>query len=160
MANETLNQAQKRYMYNHGFLLSEIKAFANARTPDGKKMQNLDFMAAPFQDMIKTRETYVARLKQQGWNDLQVRQRINMLYTVKRGKSSPWDFLKIEYKPPTTVSDTVWATMLKAKGRIVRKLGAGYSKPMHKETRPRFIPTVRDLPALPEKVEKRRGKGL
>ena len=149
MADQTLNQSQKRYMYSHGFLLSEIQAFANARTPDGKRMQNFNFMAEPFQDMIQTREAWVKKLKTAGWSDLQVRQRINMLYANSRGKSSPWDFLKIEYKPPTTVSDTMWATMLKAKGRIVRKLGAGYSKPMRKEIRPRFTPKVRELPPLP-----------
>lgn len=150
MANETLNRAQKQYMYNHGWLLSEIKAFSNARTPDGKKMQNLDFMSAPFQAMLKSREGYIKKLRQSGWNDMQIRQRINMLYTSKRGKASPWDFLKIEYKPPTKLSDNIWATKLKAKLRISRKLGAGYSARMRKETRPRYQPVIRELPPMPK----------
>jgi len=147
---ETLNRAQKRYMYNHGWLLSEIKAFSNARTPDGKRMQNLDFMSAPFQAMLKSRDQYVNKLKTLGWNDMQIRQRINMLYTSKRGKASPWDFLKIEYKPPTKLSDNVWATKLKSKLRISRKLGAGYSTRMHRQERPRYQPVIRDLPPMPK----------
>lgn len=147
---ETLNQAQKQYMYKHGWLLSEIKAFANARTPDGRKMQNFNFMAAPFQDMLKSRSDYVNRLKNLGWNDMQIRQRINMLYTSKRGKASPWDFLKVEYKPPTKLSDNVWATKLKSKLRIARKLGAGYSRPMHKQERPKYQPVIRELPPMPK----------
>ena len=150
MANETLNRAQKQYMYNHGWLLSEIKAFSNARTPDGKKMQNLDFMSAPFQAMLKSREGYIKKLRQSGWNDMQIRQRINMLYTSKRGKASPWDFLKIEYKPPTKLSDNIWATKLKAKLRISRKLGAGYSARMHREGRPLYQPVIRELPPMPK----------
>lgn len=150
MERETLNQAQKMYMYKNGFLLSEIKAFANARTPDGKRMQNLNFASAPFQDMIRTRIAYVEKLKHQGWNDMQVRQRINMLYTRKNGKTSPWDFLKIEYRPGKTMTDISWATKLKAKSRISRTLGAGYSKPMHKETRPRYKPVIRNLPPMPK----------
>ena len=148
-ARESLNQAQKKAMYNAGFLLHEIKAFANARTPDGKKIQDFNFMSAPCQAMIQTRIQYVEKLKDRGWNDLQVRQRVNMLYTTKRGKASPWDFLKIEYKPPTAVSDNLWATMLKAKARIARTLGSGYSKPMRKETRPRFEAKIRELPPNP-----------
>jgi len=146
---ETLNRAQKEYMYKHGWLVSEIKAFANARTPDGKKMQNLDFMSAPFQDMLQSRDKYVNRLRALGWNDLQIRQRINMLYISKRGKASPWDFLKIEYKPPTKLSDNAWTTKLKAKLRITRKLGSGYGKPIHREMRPRYQPVIRELPPMP-----------
>jgi len=150
MANETLNRAQKEYMYNHGWLISEIKAFANARTPDGKRMQNFDFMSAPFQSMLKSRDQYVNKLRARGWNDMQIRQRINMLYTSKRGKTSPWDFLKIEYQPPTKLSDAVWATKLKAKLRISRTLGSGYSARMRRETRPRYQPVIRDLPPMPK----------
>jgi len=147
---ETLNRAQKEYMYKHGWLIKEIQAFANARTPDGKRMQNFDFMAAPFQSMLKSREQYVNKLKNLGWDDTQIRQRINMLYIRQRGKTSPWDFLKIEYRPPTKLSDNAWATKLKAKLRISRTLGAGYSTRMHKETRPRYHPVIRELPPMPE----------
>lgn len=161
MADETLNRTQKQYMYKHGFLLNEINAFAHAMTPDGKKMQDFNFMADSFQQMIRTRDEYFIKLRAQGWSDIQIRQRINMLYTRKRGKASPWDFLKIEYQPAKKVTDFVWSTKLKAKSRIVRTLGAGYSKPMHKETRPRFAPTVRALPKVPEKpVTRRKGKGI
>ena len=151
--NQTLNQAQKEYMYLHGWLISEIKAFANARTPDGKKMQDFDFNAAPFQAMLKSRNEYFSKLRKLGWNNLQIRQRINMLYTSKRGKASPWDFLKIEYKPPTKLSDSVWATKLKSKLRISRKLGAGYSSRIQREDRPRFQPVIRELPPMPEGVK-------
>ena len=153
---ETLNQTQKKYMYKRGFLLNEINAFAHALTPDGKHMQNFNFMADSFQQMIKTREEYFSKLRAQGWSDMQIRQRINMLYTRKRGKASPWDFLKIEYQPVKKQTDFLWSTKLRAKSRIARTLGAGYSKPMHKETRPRFAPIVRQLPSKPEKPSRRR----
>ena len=78
--NETLTRSQKEYMYRAGFLIREISAFANAKTPDGKTLQDFQFMSEPVQDMIRTRMEYVKKLQQQGWNDLQVRQRINMLY--------------------------------------------------------------------------------
>lgn len=162
MPKESLNQTQKKYMYKHGFLLSEIDAFAHAVTPDGKRMQNLNFMADSFQQMIRIRQEYFDKLHKQGWSDMQIRQRINMMYTRKRGKASPWDFLKIEYQPMKKMTDFAWSTKLRAKSRIARTLGAGYSKPMHKEARPnRFAPVVRELPRLPEKpVSKREGKGI
>ncbi len=146
-----LNRTQKEYMYRHGWLISEIRCFDNARIPDNKRLQNLRFDSAPFQDMLRTRDAYVNRLKALGWSDLQIRHRINMLYITKRGKTSPWDFLKIEYRPAKTISDTMWATMLKSKLRIAKKLGAGYSKPMRKEIRPKYIPVIRELPPMPKK---------
>jgi len=106
-------------------------------------------MAAPFQDMIRTRREYVAKLRAQGWNDLQVRQRVNMLYHRKTGKASPWDFLKIEYRPDKKISNAMWANMISVKASITRTLGQAYSKPMRKELRPRFEPKIRELPALP-----------
>ncbi len=147
--NETLTRSQKEYMYRAGFLIREISAFANAKTPDGKTLQDFQFMSEPVQDMIRARMEYVKKLQQQGWNDLQVRQRINMLYNRKRGKASPWDFLKIEYRPEKKMSDAMWSNMLKCKGRIARTLGSAYSKPTHRELRPRFEARIRELPPQP-----------
>jgi len=146
---ETLTRAQKEYMYKAGFLVREISAFANAKTPDGKTLQDFKFLSEPVQDMIRTRMGYVAKLRSQGWNDLQVRMRINMLYQRKRGKASPWDFLKIEYRPEKKMSDAMWSHMIKSKLRIARTLGQSYSKPAHRELRPRFETKIRELPPQP-----------
>ena len=100
--------------------------------------------------MISERERYMHKLAMKGFTPIQARQRIEMLYKTKRGKSSPWDFLKIEYRPQKQVTDTVWATMLKAKQRIARTLGSGYSKPIKRDIRPRYTPKVMELPPLPE----------
>ena len=152
---QALNRTQKLYMHQHYWLPYEIAAFANARTPDGK-LQKLDFTSEPFQAMIASRNKYARKLRQNGWSDTAIRERILKLYSTKRGKASPWDFLKIEYQPVKKQTDFLWSTKLKAKSRIARTLGAGYSKPMHKETRPRFAPIVRQLPSKPEKPSRRR----
>ena len=149
MEDQALNYTQKQYMLRKGFLPYEVKAFADAKTPNGKQ-QNLDFHSKPFQSMISERERYIHKLAMKGFTPMQSRQRIEMLYKAKRGKASPWDFLKIEYRPQKKVTDTVWATMLKAKQRIARTLGSGYSKPIRKDTRPRYTPKVMELPPLPE----------
>lgn len=149
MDEESLTAAQKKKMYQSGFLISEIKAFANARTPDNKSIQNFKFDSAPVQDMIKSRANYVSKLHKLGWTDLQIRNRINMLYIRKRGKMSPFDFLKIEYRPPTIMSDITWSTKMKARSKISRALGTAYSTPIKKEVRPRYKPVVRELPPMP-----------
>lgn len=148
MAEQALNQTQKAYMYHSGFLPYEIAAFAHAQTPDGHQ-QLLSFNSKPFQAMIYDRIDYFTKMHRAGWNDLQIKSRILMLYATKRGKASPWDFLKIEYQPIKPMTDTVWAVKLKAKARITRTLGAGYGTKMRKELRPRYAPVVRELPAKP-----------
>jgi len=149
MEKQALNRTQKEYMHKHFFLPYEIAAFANAVTPSGRR-QNLDFTSAPFQAMINSRAAYAQRLHNAGWSDIQIRERILKLYSTKRGKASPWDFLKIEYQPPKGMTDTVWAKKLSAKLRISRTLGSSYGHRMQKQLRPRFEPKIKPLPPMPE----------
>jgi hypothetical protein len=146
--NQALNRTQKLYMHQHYWLPYEIAAFANARTPDGK-LQKLDFTSGPFQAMIASRDEYAGKLRRAGWSDVDIRQRILKLYSTKRGKASPWDFLKIEYQPPKGMTDTVWAKKLSAKLRIGRTLGSAYGHKMRKDLRPRYQAVVRPVPAQP-----------
>ena len=148
---QALNQTQKTFMYQRYFLPYEIAAFANARTPDGK-LQQLDFNSAPFQAMIASRQEYAGKLHKVGWSDVEIRQRILKLYSTKRGKASPWDFLKIEYQPVKAMTDIMWAKKLSSKLRIGRTLGSAYGHKMKKDIRPRYQPVVRPLPAKPGNI--------
>ena len=146
---QALNRTQKLYMHQHYWLPYEIAAFANARTPDGK-LQKLNFTSEPFQAMIASRNKYARKLRQNGWSDTAIRERILKLYSTKRGKSSPWDFLKIEYQPPKAMTDTMWAKKLSSKLRIARTLGSAYGKSMKKDLRPRYQAVVRPVPPMPD----------
>lgn len=148
MEDQALNMTQKAYMRKNFFLPYEVAAFANAVTPSGRR-QDLAFTSAPFQAMIASRIEYARKLHNAGWSELQIRERILKLYSGKRGKASPWDFLKIEYQPPQGMTDKVWARKLSAKLRIAGKLGSAYGHRMQKQLRPRFEPKIRPLPPMP-----------
>ena len=145
MPEQVLNRAQKLAMLQHYWLPYEIEAFANAKTPDGKA-QHLAYTSAPFQAMIIHRMEYANKRKKLGEDDLTIRRRILMLYGTRRGKASPWDFLKIEYQPIKPMTDYIWNVKMQAKQRIARTLGKGYGKHMQRSAAPRYAPVVRQVP--------------
>ncbi len=142
-----LTAKQKKILLDTGFLPDEIKQFDAAKTPDDKQ-QDLDFDSAPFQAMIESRRKWILNLKKRGWNNAQIIIQLKRYYALKSGRS-PFDFLKLEYRPPKKLTDFVEATKVHIRSRVSRSLGRSYGRQMTPKLLPRFLPKFRTLPLRP-----------
>ena len=137
-----LSAKEKSILKSSGFLPNEIEAFDTAKTPDGEK-QKLAFDSAPFMSMIMSRVKWITDLKERGWSNSQIINQIRRYYHMKSGRS-PFDFLKLEYKPPKKI-DFIEAskTRTRVKTRVSNTFGKGYGGRMTKKKMPRFLPIIR-----------------
>lgn len=139
-----LTHAQVITMRRAGFLKSEIRAFNNARAPDGSYQDTKAiFKSKPFQVMLKDRAAWWRRaltpVDKGGYGYTRTQATYEILgYYRRRGQRSPFDFLKAEYKPPKKLTDFQYATRLRVRARITKSLGKGYTRPLKKEWRPRM----------------------
>lgn len=119
-----LTPRQKQIMMNAGFLKREIRAFDKATASDGK-LQHLSYHSATFEAMVESRIRYIQRLRKAGWTHLQALKRIARHY--RRG-GSPFEFLRLEYKPPEPISEYIYARYFEARARISRVMGRAYGR--------------------------------
>lgn len=122
----TLTNNQKGILSASGFLPFEIKAFNQAKTPDGKQ-QDFQFNSGPVQAMIKSRAKWRVDLNKRGISDQQVAVLIRLYYR-KKGDASPFDFIKAEYKPPVNMSYSIFESKRKSRERQSRILGGRYKR--------------------------------
>lgn len=122
-----LSHDQKLKLQRAGFTPYEIRRIDEAKTPDGKP-QKAVLSDGPWQDAMANRFAYVRRLRQKGWKPVEIARAINSYYR-KYKKASPFDFLKLEYKPPKKLTDYRSSlTFRKSRARVTRKFGYGYAR--------------------------------
>lgn len=138
-----LTDSQKATMATVGFLRREIEAFDNATTRDGR-LQDLSYHSYTFEAMVESRIRYWQRLTRLGWSRQKILSRLAKFY--KRG-GSPFEFLRLEYKPPEAVTEYVYARYHAARSRVSRVLGKVYGK---RPGRPRET-YVQPYPEMPTK---------
>lgn len=111
-----------RYIIKHGFLPFEATEFLTAKGGKDHDVE-IDIRAmvtsGPFRDMLNSRLDWINTVKAQGWKKKKIGQALIDYYKLKAGRS-PFDFLKIEYKPPKKLSDYAAAIKLRANSRIRR----------------------------------------
>lgn len=108
-----LTMKQKNHMLKSGFLPSEIMAIDRAKMPDGKQQESI-YNSEPFKAMIKSRREYITDRMKEGFTRLHVKDKIKEYYRLKSGRS-PFDFLKLEYKPTKRLTDFVEAVKKKVR---------------------------------------------
>lgn len=132
----------------HGFLPSEADAFIHAKGGFEHNVQS-DFQkiydSAPFQKMLKDRQSWVSKLKDQGYSNQAVQGALHHYYNLKGGRS-PFDFLKIEYVPPKIISDFLFAAKVRAKARVNRMSSQGFDTRYSKRINPQWRPKEPEPP--------------
>jgi hypothetical protein len=151
-----MNKAQKKMLYSEGFLPREIIEFERAIGGDVRSghrvKQEIAFNSKPFLAMRRSRRKYIANLRQVGWNDYEIRQKLNDYYRLGMGRS-PFDYLKAEYRPARKLTDFEDATKRRIRSRLTRTLGKIYGRNPQKAT---VIRTVPKRPVFPNKPLVRR----
>lgn len=146
-----LTGREKIVLRQKGFLPWEIEQFDKAKAGDTISgnivRQDIAFQSAPFQAMIDSRVKYIQMLKGIGWQPQQIAEQISRYYNLKAGRT-PWDFLKIEYKPARQISDFQWGRRVEVRTRISRTLGKVYGRRVSPQRRPKFIPTSKRVPPI------------
>jgi hypothetical protein len=145
-----LTAQQKRIMRDAGFIDREINHFDNARTVDGK-LQDVNFEASNFQDMIRHRREYIINLKRMGWNELRIAMQIRTLYVGHASHRTAYMLLRLESSPSAKyprVSDTDMGKKLIDRSRVSKSLGIGYGRKMRSVKLPRYIPKPLRFPNM------------
>lgn len=81
-----------------GFIPREINEFQWAVSENGKPYVT-DLESPVWRDVIRHRKEMIAKLEEQGYSKAEQRAGIERFYTLRGGKFSPFDWLKIEYRP-------------------------------------------------------------
>jgi len=88
---------------NAGFLEQEIQEIANAVTPDGNPQPPIDITGASWRAMMESRSKWIGERMLDGWDERQIRDNI-LAYYAKDARRNPFDFLKLEYRPPKRIN--------------------------------------------------------
>ena len=104
-----------------GFLDWEIEQFASATDAKGKLQPPIDLNAPVWQAAMKSRGDWVDDKIARGWTKEEIDGEI-MGYYWRKAERSPFDFLKLEYAPPTKV-DYREALRRRLEGEVAATLG-------------------------------------
>ena len=153
----SLRKGQKRMLYEEGFLAHEISAFENARGGDTRTQHRVkmdfNFNSRPFRAMRRARRKYIADLRNAGWDNLEIKKKINEYYHLKTGRS-PFDFLKLSYAPTRKITDFQDAIKRRIRSRVSRTLGKLYNRNLHAASKARSIPKRAVYPSRPKLVRR------
>lgn len=133
-----------------GMSPKEISSILNAHVA-GHPEQRQDVMkivnSAPFADMLKRRKAYLNSQLSKGFNRLQILAKLNRLYTSRKSKVTPWDFLKVEYTPVKKISGSKFDKMVTAQKEAKQNVEKLYGKVTKRpKATPRYSPKIRNVP--------------
>jgi len=100
-----------------GFIDTEIAEFDQATTTDGQLQPTIDLNKPIWQAVMRSRYRWVQDKINRGWTKAQISDKIGEYYS-KKG-TSPWDFLKAEYRPARK-TDFAMAAKRRAQRRLRR----------------------------------------
>lgn len=114
-----LSKNEKIILARAGFIPMEIRYFDNAG--------GINFNGASFQTMIRSRRKWRDAMSHVGWTKQEINKKILRFNRLKTTRS-PFDFLRIEYRPPVRMTDKQLVTQLEARHNITREFGAAYGR--------------------------------
>jgi len=154
----SLRKAQKKMLYQEGWLPSEINAFESARGGDipsnHRVRQNFNFNSKPFRAARASRRRYIKDLKSQGWTDYEIKDKLVKFYKGKNRDSVLWGFIKIEYLPAKKVTDFVDALRRRSRASISKHFGRAYGRQIRREVRPKYLPKRPMYPSRPKLIRR------
>ena len=92
-----------RILRRSGFLPWEIRKYNEAVAPDGTP-QVINIHSKTWEAAITSRRAWVSDKIRRGWPRAQIAGAIMGYYVMKRERN-PFDFIKIEYRPPKRLTD-------------------------------------------------------
>lgn len=113
-----LTNEDKYRLRRVGFLEEEIRAFDEAVDPAGKP-QKINLDTGTWRDAMRSRLAWLRNMKRVGIPDDRIAAGIRRYYRMGSGRS-PWDFLKIEYRPPRRLTDYQIALKSRQKAQVSR----------------------------------------
>jgi hypothetical protein len=143
-----LTQGEKNELRAAGFIPYEIKVFDEAVAADGTT-QDLNTKAENWRLMLRSRMKWIKLLYNNGWNSIQIEQRIMMLYKDSRTKKSPFLLLQSEQSPSARSKATTDSFELRrrmSRVKVVRTFGGAYGRDFKPTTLPKHIPKPVPLP--------------
>lgn len=97
-----ISMEDERRLKDAGFLNFEIEQFAAAKSPSGKDQPFVSLDTPVWRRVMDSRRAWIQDKIEQNWTDSEIENELMGYY--QRDKSrSPWDFIRVEYKPPTRV---------------------------------------------------------
>jgi hypothetical protein len=145
-------RTEKIRIIKSGFLPFEAEEFLTAK---GGYHNNVEsdirkiVGSEPFKFMLKSRLDWIHDCQKIGWSGQKIGLALRDYYKLKSGRT-PFDFLKIEYKPPQKLSDYAYGVQLRASTRIKRMskthFGIAYEKRKQREWRPVDTPKLEPNP--------------
>jgi hypothetical protein len=143
-----LTLAERNELKKAGFIPYEVKVFDEAKAPDGTP-QELNTKAENWRKMIASRVKWIALLYKNGWNSIQIEQRIMMLYKDSRTKKTPFLLLQSEQSPSAKngrLTDSYDLRRRMSRVKVIRTLGGAYGRDFRPTTLPKHIPKPTPLP--------------
>ena len=105
-----------RTLRRSGFIAWEVKKYDEAVAPDGTP-QVINLQTKTWQAAIASRRAWVSDKIRRGWPKAQIAGAIMGYYIMKKERN-PFDFIKIEYKPPKKLTDYQEATKKRVEQRV------------------------------------------
>ena len=146
-----LTYEQSEQLKAAGFTDWEIGQFSEGRTPDGTSQPQIDLNGDTWKNAMETRRSWTEQLIKKGWTQQEITKNIYDQYN-RDPKSSPWDFLKTEYKPPqkapykSTLNATKKVSAFKSEvGRTFRTEERKRTKKFYEETRGEQITRLQQI---------------
>lgn len=120
-----LSEEAKKTLEEAGFTKMEIGIIDRSETKGTP--QQTDISAGVWQSAIESRKTFVGRMADEGLDAGDTQDMVDEYYAGE-GEATPWDFIKIEYKPAKKLADFAYATAQRALKRVDSHFGEGYRK--------------------------------
>lgn len=143
---DAITKENKRILYTEFFTVKEITQIDSALTPDGE-IQKVNINNKAWKAVRKRRKEAVKKLRDKGFNDIQIRNQFNRKTRMK-GAPTPFDLLKAEY--PDTKKTADYIEKEKAIREKIKKFyGQDYFKkvaiknPKYKPVSRPYIPRVK-----------------
>jgi hypothetical protein len=133
-----LTPKQVMILRQAGFIPYEIAKYSAAVDRKGNA-QNIDLTTGTWQGVISKRRSYVTAMIKKGWSRQKITDAFMRFYSQKKG-SQPFDWLKVEYKPPRKLTDFAFAVKMRANAQIRRSFGSGYGSKFTPVQRRPLIP--------------------
>lgn len=115
-----LSYEDRQILDKSGFIEEEIDAFGDARAPDDTP-QVINIQSGTWQDAIRSRLAWWNDKRNMGWPEVKIREALRRYYRQDEERS-PWDFIKVEYRPPKRLTDYQDARQKRAKDTIEKGL--------------------------------------
>lgn len=94
----TISSNDAENLRRAGFTEYELDLLANAKTPDGKDQPAIKIDGPAWQSSLRSRRQWYDDRIANGWTEQQIINAVFSYYAADK-KRTPFDFLKIEYRP-------------------------------------------------------------